>query len=58
MTSIRELSVAPPDLVAQAIHELELQHAIQPLPDNVLDFRDLCHQWTEDARIFFAESIA
>jgi uncharacterized membrane protein len=58
VTSIRELSVAPPDLVAEAIHELELQHVIQPRPDDVEDFGQLCRLWTRDARIFFAESNA
>jgi uncharacterized membrane protein len=58
ITSIRELSVAPPTLVADALHELELLHAIQPLPGDVEDFTRLCAQWTEDARVFFAESDA
>lgn len=56
ITTIRELSVAPPDLVADAIHELELLHVLQPLPGDVEDFSGLCRQWTEDARVFFAES--
>ncbi|HLF16498.1 MAG TPA: DUF4332 domain-containing protein [Candidatus Thermoplasmatota archaeon] len=56
VTSIRELSVAPPEMVAAAIHELELLHVIQPSPGEVEDFTGLCKQWTKDARIFFAES--
>jgi len=58
VTSIRELAVAPPEMVAEAIHELELQHVIQPQPDDVKDFGELCRLWTNDARIFFAESRA
>jgi uncharacterized membrane protein len=56
VTGIRELSVAPPALVAAALHELELLHAIQPLPGEAQDFASLCGRWTEDARVFFAES--
>jgi uncharacterized membrane protein len=58
VTSIRELSVAPPALVADALHELELLHEIQPLPGDVIDFTELSKMWTEDARTFFAESNA
>jgi uncharacterized membrane protein len=54
VTSIRELSVAPPALVADAIHELELLHDVQPEPAE--DYTALCVEWTEDARVFFAES--
>lgn len=54
VTSIRELSVAPPGLVADAIHELELLHVVQP--EEAEDYTALCKEWTEDARLFFAES--
>lgn len=56
ITSIRELSVAPQDLVAAALHELELKHVIQPLLGEEETFPTQCKKWTEDARIFFAES--
>lgn len=56
ITSIRELSVAPPGMVAAAISELELLHAVQP--GGAEDFARLCGAWTEDARVFFAESTA
>lgn len=56
VTSIRELSVAPPQMVAAAIQELELLHAIQP--EEAQDFAGLCETWTQDARVFFAESNA
>lgn len=56
VTSIRELSVAPPQMVAAAIHELELLHPVQP--KEAQDFTGLCEAWTQDARVFFAESIA
>jgi hypothetical protein len=58
VTSIRELSVAPPELVAAALHELELLHEIQPLPGQALDFTILSEEWTHDAHRFFAESDA
>jgi uncharacterized membrane protein len=54
VTSIRELSVAPPDLVSDAIHELELLHVTQPT--QVEDYTRLCQEWTADAHVFFAES--
>ena len=54
VTSIRELSVAPPALVAHAIHELELLHAHQPTKAE--EYARLCQEWTADARVFFAES--
>jgi uncharacterized membrane protein len=54
VTSIRELSVAPPGLVAEALHELELLHAVQPRAR--MDYHELAREWTEDARTFFAES--
>jgi hypothetical protein len=54
VTSIRELSVAPPELVADAIHELELLHVVQPTQAE--DYTRLCQEWTADARVFFAES--
>ena len=56
VTSIRELSVAPPALVAAALDELELLHAIQPEPGDAEDFTAKSKAWTEDARVFFAES--
>ncbi|MFA5943795.1 MAG: DUF4332 domain-containing protein [Candidatus Thermoplasmatota archaeon] len=56
VTSIRELAVAPPDLVADAIHELERLHLIQPLA--IEDFTLLCERWTDDARSFLAEADA
>lgn len=54
--SSRELSVAPPQMVADAIHELELLHDIQPRPADVLDFTHLCKRWTVSARVFLAEA--
>jgi uncharacterized membrane protein len=56
VTSIRELAVAPPALVSQAIHELELMHTVQP--QAVEDYTLLCEQWTRDARVFLAEADA
>ena len=56
ITRIRELSVAPPQMVADAIHELERMHNFQPLPADVQDFTSLSKLWTQDAHEFFAES--
>jgi hypothetical protein len=58
ITSIRELAVAPHGLVEAALHELDLNPVIRPLPDEKEIVPRLCKQWTEDARIFFAESEA
>ncbi len=55
ITSIRELSVAPPDLVAAALKELELKHSIQPLPGEEEHFRAQCKTWAHDASVFRAE---
>lgn len=55
ITSIRDLSVAPPDLVAAALKELELKHIIQPLPGEEEHFRAQCKAWTLDASAFRAE---
>ena len=52
VTTIRELSVAPPSMVADAIHELERLHALQPNED----FTRRCQDWTQDARSFLAEA--
>jgi uncharacterized membrane protein len=57
INSIRELSVAPPHLVAAALKELELKHVIQPLPGEETLFPQQCNRWTEDARVFLAESV-
>jgi uncharacterized membrane protein len=54
VTSIRELAVAPPGLVADAIHELELLHVLQP--DEAEDFTRRCQDWTMDAQDFLAEA--
>lgn len=56
VTSIRELSVAPPELVSQAIHELELMHVVQP--KTVEDYTLLCELWRRDALVFLAEADA
>lgn len=56
VTSIRELAVAPPGLVAAALHELELMHVLQP--DDVEDFTQRCGEWTQEARVFLAEATA
>lgn len=56
INSIRELSVAPPRLVAAALKELELQHVIQPVPGEEEIFPHQCTRWTEDAKGFLAES--
>ncbi len=58
VTSIRELAVAPPELVTDAIHELELLHTHQPAPADIEDFTELCQVWSEDAHSFLAESRA
>lgn len=58
VTSIRELSVAPPELVAAALRELELLHKVQPVPADVEDFALQSAVWTADARAFLAESDA
>lgn len=56
VTSIRELAVAPPGLVADAIHELELLHVLQPASGDEEDFTIHCQEWTQDARSFLAEA--
>ena len=56
INSIRELSVAPPHLVAAALKELELKHVIQPLPGEEELFPRQCARWTDDAKEFLAES--
>ncbi|HLE47113.1 MAG TPA: DUF4332 domain-containing protein [Candidatus Thermoplasmatota archaeon] len=56
INSIRQLSVAPPHLVAAALEELESKHAIRPLPGEHDPFPEQCGRWTEDARAFLAES--
>ncbi|MBI2078778.1 MAG: hypothetical protein HYT80_10490 [Euryarchaeota archaeon] len=54
--NIRELSVAPPLLVAAALKELELKHVIQPLPGEEELFPKQCVQWTDEAKAFLAEA--
>lgn len=56
INDIRELSVAPPPLVAAALKELELQHIIQPLPGDEELFALQCVQWTQEAQEFLAEA--
>lgn len=56
ITSIRELAVAPPELVAAALHELRLKRVIELVSDEEEGVSQMCKQWTEDARIFFSES--
>lgn len=56
VTSIRELAVAPSELVSKAIHELELLHTVQPAL--VEDYSRLCQLWSGDAQSFLAESPA
>lgn len=58
INSIRELSVAPAELVAAALKELELKHVIQPLPGEEELFPKQCLAWTQDAKAFLAESTA
>lgn len=56
ITTIRELAVAPPELVAAALHELQMQRSIHTLPEEAEVLGSTCEGWTEDARVFFAES--
>lgn len=46
---IRDLSLAPPGLVAAALHELGME-----VPQGAS--LDRCAEWTEDARVFFVEA--
>ncbi len=58
ITSIRELSVAPPELVAAALRELEPYQVIAPVPDEAVALPQKCQQWTHEARVFMAASVA
>jgi uncharacterized membrane protein len=56
ISDIRELSVAPPELVAAALKELELKHVIQPRPGEEEIFPEKCARWTNEAKAFLAEA--
>lgn len=57
INDIRELSVAPPHLVAAALKELELKHVIQPMAGEEELFPQQCVRWTQEAQVFLAEAI-
>ncbi len=56
ITSIRELAVAPPHLVAAALQELQPAQIVQRMPGEEDPLPTQCSRWTDEARIFLADS--